>query len=70
MFNIFCYTKTKYTQRSYIIISKQTKALIKVTQFISLQICFSLVNNESKYRYASEAGLIFVYRGNVGGNNF
>lgn len=53
-----------------IIIIKQTKALINVAQFVNLQICFSLINNESKNKYASAAGLIFVYRGNVGGNNF
>lgn len=43
---------------------------MNVTQFVNLQICFSLVNNVSKYRYASAAGLIFVYRGNVGGKSF
>lgn len=43
---------------------------MKVTQFVNLQICFSLVNIASKYKYASAAGLILVYRGNVGGNNF
>lgn len=43
---------------------------MKVAQFVNLQICFSLVNNDSKYTYASSADLIFVYRGKVGGNNF